>query len=43
MGQSEIINMGQMAVCKRGGVKVGVAEGGVRVGVVGVTAIIPKY
>ena len=30
-------------MCKRGGVKVGVAEVGVRVGVGTVTGIIPKY
>ena len=32
-----------LAVCKRGGVKVGVAEVGVRVGVGTATGIVPKY
>ena len=32
-----------LALCKRGGVKVGVAEVSARVGVGTVTAIVPKY
>ena len=51
MYMGQIINMGQMyniiyinlALCKRGGVNVGVAEVSVGVGVGTVTTVIPKY